>query len=97
MSAYIISLLSPLLINDKALIVKYENKYYYPLFNDLFGSIINQDNIEAKDLGQFEVKGKKRYGQPHYRLLKKQYQQENEGNWVLLTLYPYGPFEEVLS
>ena len=96
-SLYILSLFSPLLINNKALIVKYENKYYFPLFNDLFGSIINQDNIEAKDLGQFYVKGKKKFGQPHYRLLKKQYEKGNNGNWVILPLYPYGPYEEVLS
>ena len=94
---YILSLFSPLLINNKALIVKYENKYYFPLINDLFGSIINQDNIEAKDLGQFYVKGKKKFGQPHYRLLKKQYEKGNNGNWVILPLYPYGPYEEVLS
>ena len=31
-SAYVLSLLSPLLINDKALMVKYDEKYYFPLF-----------------------------------------------------------------
>ena len=60
-------------------------------------SIINIDTIEAKDLGQFEIKGKKKYGGPHYRLLKKQYQKENNGNWVILALYPYDPFEDVMS
>ena len=96
-SAYVLSILSPLLVNDKALIVKYENQYYFPLFNDFFGSIMNKNNIEAKDLGQFFIKGKKKFGKPHYRLLKKQYEKENNGNWVVLPLYPYGPFEEVLS
>ena len=73
--------------------VKYEGEYHFPLFNSIF----SYDDLEAKDVGQFEVKGKKKYGQPHYRLLQKQYQEQNNGNWVLLTLYPYDPYEEVIS
>ena len=46
------------------------------LFSDLFNSIFSYDNLEAKDVGQFEIKGKKKFGQPHYRLLKKQYQEK---------------------
>ena len=94
---YILSICAPLFFNSKALIVKYENQYYFPLFNDLFKTILNTENIEAKKLGQFEIKGKKKYGEPHYRLLKKQYKNQNDGNWVLLPLYPYDPYEEVIS
>ncbi len=90
---YAMSICAPLFFNSKAIIVKYNDQYYFPLIN----SIISYDNLEAKDLGQFEIKGKKKYGQPHYRLLKKQYEEENNGNWVLLTLYPYNPYEEVIS
>ena len=90
---YAMSICAPLFFNSKAIIVKYNDQYYLPLIN----SIISYDNLEAKDLGQFEIKGKKKYGQPHYRLLKKQYEEENNGNWVLLTLYPYNPYEEVIS
>ena len=92
-SLYLISICSPLFFNSKAIIVKYNGEYHFPLFTSIF----TYDNLEAKDVGQFEIKGKKKYGQPHYRLLKKQYQQENNGNWVLLTLYPYDPYEEVIS
>ena len=35
-SLYAISLLSPLLINSKPILVKYEGNYYSPLFTDLF-------------------------------------------------------------
>ena len=94
---YILSICAPLFFNSKALIVKYENQYYFPLFNDLLKTIVNTENIEAKQLGQFEIKGKKKYGEPHYRLLKKQYKNQNDGNWVLLPLYPYDPYEEVIS
>tara|TARA_B100000959_G_scaffold152483_1_gene159828 strand:- start:1107 stop:2285 length:1179 start_codon:yes stop_codon:yes gene_type:complete len=92
-SLYILSICAPLFINSKAIVVKYEGAYYFPLFNSIFSS----KNIEAKDLGQFEIKGKKKFGQPHYRLLKKQYQKENNGNWILLPIYPYDPYEEVMS
>ena len=92
-SLYILSICAPLLFNSKALIVKYNEEYHFPLFNSIF----SYDDLEAKDVGQFEVKGKKKYGQPHYRLLQKQYKEENSGNWVLLTLYPYDPYEEVIS
>ena len=92
-SLYVLSICAPLFFNSKAIIVNYDGGYYFPLLNSIFSS----DIIEAKDLGQFEIKGKKKYGQPHYRLLKKQYKKEDNGNWVLLPLYPYDPFEEVIS
>ena len=94
---YALSICAPLFFNSKALIVKYEDEYYFPLFNSMFKTIIKTKNIEAKDLGQFEIKGKKKYGEPHYRLLKKQYKNADEGNWVILPLYPYDPYEEVIS
>ncbi len=94
---YALSICAPLFFNSKALIVKYEGEYYFPLFNSMFKTIIKTKNIEAKDLGQFEIKGRKKYGEAHYRLLKKQYKNEGEGNWVILPLYPYDPYEEVIS
>lgn len=78
---YAISLASPLLINNKALIVKYEGSYRFPVF---------ADHIQAKDLGQ------RKLGEPNYRDLAKQYEEADEGNWVLMPLYPYGPTENLL-
>ena len=92
-SLYVLSICAPIIFNSKAIMVKYNDEYYFPLFNSIFSN----KNIEAKDLGQFEIKGKKKYGQPHYRLLKKQYQKEDKGNWVIMPLYPYDPYEEVMS
>ena len=92
-SLYVLSICAPIIFNSKAIMVKYNDDYYFPLFNSIFSN----KNIEAKDLGQFEIKGKKKYGQPHYRLLKKQYQKEDKGNWVIMPLYPYDPYEEVIS
>ena len=92
-SLYVLSIGAPLFFNSKAIIVKYEGEYHFPLFNSIF----SYDNLEAKNVGQFKIKGKKKFGQPHYRLLKKQYQEENNGNWVLLPIYPYDPYEDVIS
>ena len=67
--------------------------YYYPLFKKIF----KKSEYEASFFGQNYIKGKKRYGKPHYRLLKKEFNNVNDGNFVIMPLYPYDPFEEVLS
>ena len=41
---YIVSFFLPLLINNKAIIVKYNNEYYYPVFSGyIAGATFNQD------------------------------------------------------
>ena len=71
--------------------------YYFPAFSKMFESIIGPKFYEASFFGQDSIQGKKRYGEPHYRLLKKQFNKEDNGNYVIMPLYPFGPFEEVLS
>ena len=90
---YFISLLGPLLVNNKPLLVKYQKKYYSPLFTDLF----TNHYYDAKFFGQDSIMGEKKYGEPHYRLLKKKFELENNGNFVIMPLYPYNPYEDVLS
>ena len=48
---YIISLLGPLWMNNKPLIIKYENKYYSPALMDFFDFIpgVNYPLYEAKN------------------------------------------------
>ena len=67
--------------------------YYFPLFKKIFQNF----EYEASFFGQKLVKGKKRYGKPHYRLLQKTFTNDSEGNFVVMPLYPYDPYEEVLS
>ena len=89
---YTLSLLSPLLINNKALIVKYENKISFPAFWDLMDFIpgINYPLYEAKSFGQninkLEV---------DFRLLARQCKEENNGNFVIMPIYPYHPHEDL--
>ncbi len=71
--------------------------YYSPAFSKLFEGIIGATYYEASFFGQDSIQGKKKYGAPHYRLLKKKFENENLGNYVIMPLYPFGPFEEVLS
>ena len=90
---YMISILGPILINSKPLLVKYENNYYSPLLTDLF----TNNFYEAKFFGQDSIRGQIKYGEPHYRLLKNDFQLEDNNNYVIMPLYPYDPFEDVLS
>jgi len=68
-------------------------QYYYPLFKKIF----KNSEYEASFFGQNYIQGKKRYGKPHYRLLKKGFQNSKNGDFVIMPLYPYDPYEEVLS
>lgn len=78
---YLISYILPLFVGRDALIVNYNENYYYPLFKYYSASVFSQ-NIP---------------GEANYRLLKKQFADENSGNWVLLPLYPYSPNENLLD
>lgn len=76
---YIISFFCPLLMNHKALILKYDGDLYFPIFT----------YHPAKNFGQ------DKYGEADYRRLQKEFKEDNSGNWVIMPLYPYGPFESL--
>ena len=57
--------------------------YYFPAFSKLFESIIGAKFYEASFFGQDSIQGKKKYGAPHYRLLKKKFNKDNSGNYVM--------------
>lgn len=78
---YIISFILPLFIGRNALVVKYNDTFYFPVFSYHAASEFNQ-NIQ---------------GEANYRLLKKQFKDEGGENWVLMPLYPYGPNENLLD
>ena len=77
---YGISFFLPLLINNRALIVKYNSEYYFPVFSGyVSGKTFNQDVP----------------GEARYRKLKQEFIKDNNDNWVLLPPYPYSPFEDI--
>ena len=64
-------------------------KYYSPAFRDLIELFITPLHHEGKDFGQYTSFGSPHLGEPDYRLLKKQFEFENEGNYVIMPIYPY--------
>ena len=81
--AYLISFILPLLINNKALIVSYKGALYFPVLKFHPATTFDQAIVS----------------EPNYRELKRTFERENGGNWVLMPLHPYSatesPFAEL--
>lgn len=76
-----LSLLAELMVNKRALIVHYQGRTYFPTYGQMIpGSVFGLDY-------PYET---------NYRQLKKVFKQKGQGNWVLLPLVPYGPYENDL-
>ena len=74
------SLFAELLINSRAIIVKYEGSYYFPTYSAF---------IPGTEFGlDYEY-------ETNYRELKARFRQEQEAraNWVLMPPVPFNPFE----
>ncbi len=80
---YILTFLLPFLITDRALIVHYEGKYYFPCVK------MHQGRF-------FKLEGRDKYKSPNYRNLKIKWEKEKSPNWVMLPIYPYSPNELLL-
>lgn len=93
--SYAISFLLPVLVNNKALVVSYNGKMYFPAVRDLFdipfiGALGGSSFISGETLGQPNNKA-----ECMYRDLQKQYEQEGGSNYVIMPLYPYAPNEDI--
>ena len=77
----VLSCFAELYVNNRALIVSYEGKWYFPTYAGkiLPGSMFG--------LGDYYI------SETNYRELQQKFQEEDEGNWVLMPLVPYGPEE----
>lgn len=89
---YIISLLGPLWINNKPLVLKYDSKYYFPAIIDLLDFIpgINYPLYESKTFNQ-----KSNKIEVDFRQLKKEISKEDNGNFIFMPIYPYHPHEDL--
>jgi len=76
-----VSLFAELLVNNRALIVHYEGKFYFPTYGNLFpGTTFGLEyNYEA-----------------NYRELAGLFRAEGRGNWVLLPIVPFDAYENDL-
>jgi len=88
---YIISVFLPVIIGNSAILVKYNNKFYFPIFKYFDASEFNQINRGMKN------PGKESAGEANYRWLKQQFREEGKENFVILPLYPYSPNENLLD
>lgn len=79
---YFLSFLLPLLINNKALVVKYNNQYYFPILTGY---------ISGKTFGQNVP------GEAKYRSLKESFNSTGSDDWLILPPYPYSPYEDITS
>jgi microcin C transport system permease protein len=81
LSAYAISFLLPFLMSGTPLVVRYQGRYFFPMFT-------------FHGVAEFGTEG---FGEPDYRILKKQFAGMGRGDWVLMPPYPYGPNEALLD
>ncbi len=79
--AYAISFILPVLINSKALVVRYNGEYYFPITT----------YYPASEFGMNAI------GEPDYRQLKLQLSERNTGDWALMPLHPYSSTESLLD
>jgi microcin C transport system permease protein len=71
-----------LLVNNRALVVKYEGQYYFPTYGGI---------IPGRTFGldyDYET---------NYRDLARKFKEQRGGNWVLLPLVPYNAYENDLK
>jgi microcin C transport system permease protein len=79
--AYALSFFLPLLANGKALVVKYEGEYFFPVAS----------YYPATEFGLTT------FGEADYRELDEQFEADGGDNWALMPLIPYGPNEGLLD
>jgi microcin C transport system permease protein len=80
----LLSFAGELFINNKALIVKYEGKHYFPILRSIPGI---SKQYKGDDFGEgytYEAK---------YRELRAKWKAADSDNWVLMPLVPYSPGE----
>ncbi|MGR5411375.1 ABC transporter permease [Vibrio astriarenae] len=78
----VLSLFAELFINSKALVVKYQGDYYFPVMSDVYlGTKFGQSTQSEAD----------------YRQLQSQFQNEQTGNYVIMPLIPWNPYEQDFS
>ncbi|OWY23892.1 peptide ABC transporter permease [Sphingobacteriales bacterium UPWRP_1] len=89
---YFISFFNGLLINNQALMVKYNGQYFFPAASDWLEKISPKPRYYSAN--EFGEEGT---NPPNYRKLKAKFAAEGKGNWVVMPLYPYGPLETPLD
>ena len=78
----LVSLFAELLVNNRALLVHYEGKYFFPSYGQI---------IAGKTFGlDYEY-------ETNYRQLAAKFSEEGNDNWVLMPIVPYNAYENDLK
>ncbi len=84
---YTISWVLPVLVNNKAIIISYNNKIHFPAFHDF--SLIPDKIFLGNDFGQDKP------GEADYIKLQQRWENENSDNWLIMPLYPHNPLSDI--
>ena len=76
------SFTAELLVNHRALIVKYQDRYYFPTYAKLYSG---------------KTFGLEYAYEANYRELARLFRRAGQGNWVLMPPVPYNPYENDLK
>lgn len=75
------ALFAELLVNNRALVVRYQGKFYFPTYGQI---------IPGKSFGlDYEY-------ETNYRQLARSFQAEGRGNWVIMPVVPFNAYENDL-
>jgi microcin C transport system permease protein len=75
------SLFAELLVNNRALVVRYQGKFHFPSYGQI---------IPGKSFGlNYEY-------ETNYRQLTRRFQAEGRGNWVIMPVVPFNAYENDL-
>ena len=70
--------LGELLINNRALVVSYEEELYFPTYTDFH---------PGTDFGlEYDYEA-------NYRDLQKKFTEQDDGNWLIMPIVPFNPYE----
>jgi microcin C transport system permease protein len=86
-TAYLISWLLPLLVNNTALVVQYQGTYHFPAFAELVGMSYFHPGKE------FGIEGEEQ--EVNYRELQLVWSTTNSDNFIIMPPYPFGPIEDI--
>ena len=79
---YTLSWFLPLLINNRALVLSYEGEMYFPVLSGYHtGAEFGQDVP----------------GEAVYRQLQATWTEADNGNWIIMPVYPYSPYEDITA
>ena len=93
---FLLSFFNEFLINDQALLVKYEGQVYSPATRS-FLSNIPFFGKEFKRYYDGKLFGLEKGQSYTFRFLDQKFEKEEKGNFVIMPPYPYGPYESLLD